>query len=63
MLDDLPVPPVSALTDVFIQRVFEESCQLYDGQMVYQTFVEFTLAMLYKHRPESLAYFFTVSGR
>eukprot|EP01047_Picozoa_sp_COSAG01_P114985 COSAG01_NODE_43640_length_427_cov_10.301829_2_plen_42_part_01 len=42
MLDDLPVPPC-ALTDVFIQRVFEESCQLYDGQMDYQTFVEFTL--------------------
>jgi hypothetical protein len=52
----LPVPPC-ALTDVFIDRVFEE-CRLYDGEMDYKTFVDFTLAMTYKHRPESLAYFF-----
>ena len=42
---------------MFIDRVFEE-CRLYDGEMDYKTFVDFTLAMTYKHRPESLAYFF-----
>ena len=41
---------------MFIDRVFEE-CRLYDGEMDYKTFVDFTLAMTYKHRPESLAYF------
>ena len=52
----MPVPPC-ALTDVFIDRVFEE-CRLYDGEMDYKNFVDFTLAMTYKDRPESLAYFF-----
>eukprot|EP01052_Picozoa_sp_SAG31_P043892 SAG31_NODE_7465_length_1682_cov_1.409349_3_plen_288_part_01 len=51
-----PVPACS-LTDVFVDRVFEE-CPLYDGEMDFKTFVEFTLAFVYKHTPEALSYFF-----
>ena len=56
-----PIPvPACALTAVFIDRVFEECCQLFDGEMDYRTFLDFTLAMTYKHRPESLQYCFKV---
>jgi serine/threonine-protein phosphatase 2A regulatory subunit B'' len=43
------------LTDVFIQRVFEE-CQTYDGEMDYKTFLDFVLAMENMNTPQSMAY-------
>jgi serine/threonine-protein phosphatase 2A regulatory subunit B'' len=50
--------PTCALTDVFIDRVFEDCPLLYDGEMDFKTFVDFTIAMVYKHTPEALHYFF-----
>jgi len=43
------------LTEVFIQRVFEE-CQTYEGEMDYKTFLDFVLAMENMSMPQSMAY-------
>jgi serine/threonine-protein phosphatase 2A regulatory subunit B'' len=45
------------LTDVFIDRVFQE-CLTYDGEVDYKTYLDFVLAMENKNEPQSLQYFF-----
>lgn len=47
------------LTDVFIERVFQE-CLTYEGEMDYKAFLDFTLAMENKKDPSSLQYFFRI---
>ena len=46
----------ATLTDVFIDRIFEE-CHTYDGEMDYKTFLDFVLAIENKKSKQSLAYF------
>ena len=38
------------LTNIFIDRVFEE-CQTFEGEMDYKTFLDFVLAMENKKTP------------
>uniref|UniRef100_A0A915KQ75 Serine/threonine-protein phosphatase 2A regulatory subunit B'' subunit gamma n=1 Tax=Romanomermis culicivorax TaxID=13658 RepID=A0A915KQ75_ROMCU len=47
------------LTDVFIDRVFQE-CLTYEGEMDYKAFLDFVLAMENKNDPSSLQYFLRI---
>ena len=45
------------LTDVFVNRVFEE-CQTYDGEMDFKSFLDFVIAMENRSSKQSMQYFF-----
>lgn len=47
------------LTNVFIDRVFEE-CLTYDGEMDYKTYLDFVLALENRHEIQSLQYIFRI---
>jgi len=50
---------MGSLTDVFIDCVFAETTT-YHGEMDYESYLEFVLAMDYKDTKEALAYFFNL---
>jgi len=47
------------LTEVFVQRVFEE-CQTYDGEMDFKSFLDFVLAMEHRSTQPALHYLWRV---
>lgn len=49
----------SGLTNIFIDRVFEEY-QTFEGEMDYKTFLDFVLAMENKKTPQSIQYFWRI---
>ncbi|GAB1609697.1 serine/threonine-protein phosphatase 2A regulatory subunit B'' subunit gamma-like isoform X2 [Argonauta hians] len=49
----------ATLTDVFIDRIFQE-CLTYDGEMDYQTYLSFVLALENRKEPQSLQYLFRI---
>lgn len=55
----------SSLTDVFLDRVFQE-CLTYEGEMDYKTYLDFVLALENRAEPQSIAFLFRIidlSGR
>eukprot|EP01027_Heterolobosea_sp_BB2_P015721 GEZU01022494.1.p2 GENE.GEZU01022494.1~~GEZU01022494.1.p2 ORF type:complete len:228 (-),score=71.73 GEZU01022494.1:753-1436(-) len=49
----------ASLTDVFLDRVFEE-CNTYEGEMDYKTFLDFVLAMENKNTEAGLQFFWRI---
>ncbi|XP_041352871.1 serine/threonine-protein phosphatase 2A regulatory subunit B'' subunit gamma-like isoform X2 [Gigantopelta aegis] len=49
----------STLTDVFLDRVFQE-CLTYEGEMDYKTYLDFILAMENRREPQALRYLFRI---
>jgi len=57
--DELARYGTGTLTNVFIERVFQE-CLTYDGEMDYKTYLDFVLAMENKKEPQAIHYFFRI---
>ncbi|KAH3852333.1 serine/threonine-protein phosphatase 2A regulatory subunit B'' subunit gamma-like [Dreissena polymorpha] len=57
--DELARYGTGTLTDVFLDRVFQE-CLTYEGEMDYKTYLDFVLALENRKEPEALRYLFRI---
>ncbi|KAL4237736.1 Serine/threonine-protein phosphatase 2A regulatory subunit B'' subunit gamma [Mactra antiquata] len=57
--DELAKYGTGTLTDVFLDRVFQE-CLTYEGEMDYKTYLDFVLALENRKEPEALRYLFRI---